>query len=186
MQPYSEASPRIRGGERNTPDTMRSKPKNKWEQAASLMFKKESSSKKTASAHDSRNSQNYQRHVQRMLLGRVKKRSEKKFDQLRHEMFIARQPDNVVKAASQSLAGFRIASALDNLLKKRMRLGFFRWHRLLRESQIEEQFGHKISRKDQQIEWLKDALTRKHEALMRIANRMRIPLTAWCYATVVL
>ena len=75
-------------------------------------------------------------------------------------MFIARQPDNVVKAASQSLAGFRIASALDNLLKKRMRLGF-RWHRLLRESQIEEQFGHKISRKDQQIEWLKDALTRK-------------------------
>ena len=177
-----------------TPNTMRAKRKNKWEQAADLMFRKQGKQAKSSNSTQDPKSAQYQRHVQRMLLGRVKNRSEKKFDILRKELLLTKQPHGVIAAASKSMAGFKIALAIDNLVKKRLRCGFYRWHRILREHHVERAHNKELQRQRRLVEWLKDALTRKHEALVRMAARSllrtnnvlkRRCLTGWRFAAMV-
>ena len=71
-----------------------------------------------------------------MLLGRVKKKSQKKFDVLRNEILLSKQPAAVVEAASKSLAGFRVAAALVEMVKGQLRRGFCKWARLHREARL--------------------------------------------------
>ena len=154
-----------------TPTTMKRAPaKNRWEQAADLMFKKEQK-KKDKDLNNIGQKAKFETHVQRMLLGRVKTRSQKKFDILRQELIMAKQPIGVVAAASKSLAGFRVGAALENMIKRQMRWGFFKWHRLLREAQIEEQFEDKLDGLEAQIDYLKTVLARQNKSIMATVER---------------
>ena len=113
---------------------------NRWEAAASLMFKKETKKKdldvtRNAAAKAKANS-----HVQRMLLGRVKKKDQKKFDKLRNDIMLSNSSGSVVEAASKSLAGFRVGAAMVEMVKGQLRWGFCKWARLHREATVAQQF----------------------------------------------
>jgi hypothetical protein len=161
-----------RPGDIVTPETIKgdSVKKNRWEIAAQLMFKKEQK-KKDQDLQNIGQKAKFETHVQRMLLGRVKTRSQKKFDILRQELIMAKQPSGVVAAASKSLAGFRVGNALENMLKRSLRWGFFKWHRLLREARIQEEFQDMLDAMRAQIEYLKVVLSRQNMSIMATVER---------------
>ena len=148
------------------------KRKSKWEVAAELMFKKDN----TASGHRKKQHlperKNYQNHVQRMLLGRVKSKQQKKFDMLRQEMILARQPDGIVAAASKSLAGFRLVLALDRVLQRNLRCRMAKWQSFVAIQHLDEEYGAEMNRLHGRASWLAEALARKHGACVAFANRV--------------
>ena len=155
-----------------TPETTkRSAKMNRWEAAASLMFKKETKKRdqdvqRNAAAKAKANS-----HVQRMLLGRVKKKSQKKFDVLRNEILLSKQPAAVVEAASKSLAGFRVAAALVEMVKGQLRRGFCKWARLHREATVFEKFQNFIDGLKTEITHLKEDMLFKQKSVTAFVER---------------
>ena len=146
--------------------------KNRWQVAADLMFKKKEKKRTldmAKSVHGSGKAK-FDVHVTRMLLGRVKSKSKKEFDVLQNQLLISKSfgGDGLVNVASKSLAGFRFGVAMENMLKRNLRHGFFKWHRLYREAIIEENFGTTIRGMKDQISLLKNLVTRQNKSIMAI------------------